>query len=69
MPQFIQDYIRQCDLAGKRIIPFVTAGSNGKSSSYKTVKELLPNSRITDYFYTSNLKKADEDAWLNHIVF
>ena len=68
-PQFVQDYIKACNLSGKRVIPFVTAGANGKDSSYKTVKELVPDSEITDYFYTSNLKKADADAWLDGIRF
>ena len=66
-PQFVQDYIKACNLSGKRVIPFVTAGANGKDSSYKTIKELLPDCNITDYFYTSHVKKADADAWLNGI--
>ena len=68
-PQFVQDYIKACNLSGKRIIPFVTAGANGKESSYKTLKELLPDAEITDYFYTSNVKKADADAWFDGIKF
>ena len=68
-PQFVQDYIKACNLSGKRVIPFVTATANGKDSSYKTIKGLLPDSEITDYFYTSNLKKADADAWLDGISF
>lgn len=68
-PQFVQDYIKACNLSGKRVIPFVTAGANGKESSYRTVKGLLPDSEITDYFYTSNLKKADADVWLDGIRF
>ena len=63
-PQFVQDYIKACDLSGKRVIPFVTAGANGRESSYKTLQNLLPDSEITDYFYTSNINKVDVDAWL-----
>lgn len=69
MPTFMQDYLSKCNLNGKRVIPFVTASGNGKESSLKTVKKLLPNSNVTDYFYTSAIKKEDEDAWLNSIVF
>lgn len=69
MPTFMQDYLSKCNLSGKRVIPFVTASGNGKESSLKTVKKLLPNSKVTDYFYTSAIKKEDEDAWLNSIVF
>ena len=68
-PQFVQDYIKACKLSGKRIIPFATAGANGKDSSCKTVKELLPGCNITDYFFTSKVKEADADAWLDGISF
>ncbi len=69
MPTFVQDYVSKCNLSDKRVIPFVTASGNGKESSLKTVKKLLPNSNITDYFYTSSIKKEDENAWLNNIKF
>lgn len=69
MPTFVQDYLSKCNLKGKRVIPFVTASANGKESSLKTIKTLLPDSNITNYFFTSALKKEDEDAWLNSITF
>ena len=69
MPQFQQEYIRKCDLKGKRVIPFTTAGANGKEASLNTVKELLPGSLITDYFYKSLLNGADVDKWLKSISF
>ena len=67
MPDFFREYLSRADLAGKRIIPFVTAGNNGRESSLQTLKNLLPGSEITDYFYTSMKEKADEDAWLEGI--
>ena len=67
LPDFLREYIRGIDLAGKRVIPFATAGNSGRESSLAAVKELLPDSRITDYFYTSMKEKADEDAWLDSI--
>lgn len=67
LPQFLQEYISKANLDGKRVIPFATAGANGKESSLKRLKELLPKSNITDYFYTSMVKKADADAWLEGI--
>ena len=33
IPDFLQEYIRQADLAGKRVIPFATAGNNGRDES------------------------------------
>ncbi len=67
VPHFLQDYIRGCKLGGKRIIPFATAGANGKASSLKTLKRLLPGSEITDYFYTNRSKRADADIWLDSL--
>ena len=67
LPQFLQEYISKAGLERKRVIPFATAGGNGKETSLKTLKELLPKSNITDYFYTSLIKKADVDAWLEGI--
>ena len=67
MPDFFREYLSRTDLAGKRVIPFATAGNNGRESSLQALKELLPGSEITDYFYTSMKEKADEDAWLEGI--
>ena len=67
MPDFFREYLGRADLAGKRVIPFVTAGNNGRESSLQALKELLPGSEITNYFYTSMKEKADEDAWLEGI--
>lgn len=68
MPQFMQSYLRQCRLHGKRIIPFATAGANGQESSLKTVESIFPDCSVTDYFYTSIMKKADVGLWLNGIA-
>ena len=67
MPDFFREYLSRIDLAGKRVIPFATAGNNGRESSLQAVKEALSGSVITDYFYTSMKEKADEDAWLKGI--
>lgn len=67
VPDFLQEYLRRADLAGKRVIPFATAGNNGREESLAALKALLPESEITDYFYTSMKEKADEDAWLEGI--
>ena len=67
VPDFLQEYLRRADLAGKRVIPFATAGNNGREESLAALKALLPESEITDYFYTSMTEKADADAWLEGI--
>ena len=67
LPDFLQEYLSRADLSGKRVIPFATAGNNGRENSLQKLQELLPDSRITDYFYTSMKEKADVDAWLEGI--
>ena len=64
VPDFMQEYLRQADLSGKRVIPFATAGANGRESSLNAIKSLCPKSNVTDYFYTSMTKRADADTWI-----
>lgn len=65
MPNFMQDYVKACGIHGKRIIPFATAGANGKESSLATVRQLFPDCTVSDYFYTTKPAGAETDAWLN----
>ena len=67
VPDFMQEYIRKANLAGKRVIPFATASANGRESSLKTLKALLTDSSITDYLYTSSRQPADIQTWLDGI--
>lgn len=68
MPPFEQEYVSRCDLAGKIVIPFATAGSTGKDVSLNTMKKLCPNSKLEHYFFTSMREKADVNAWLDEIA-
>ncbi|WP_147613553.1 flavodoxin [Treponema pectinovorum] len=67
LPFFFQEYIKKCAIDGKRIIPFATATASGKESALLTLQNILPNSKITEYFYTSAIKKADVDKWLSEL--
>jgi len=64
MPDFMQEYIKKCGIGGKKVIPFATAGANGKDSSLATVKELFAGCTVSDYFYTTKPKSGEADAWL-----
>ncbi len=68
MPAFEQEYVKGCDLKGKTVIPFATAGANGKDSSLATVKELCTESDVKHYFYTSMLKKGNVETWLDEVA-
>ncbi|MCD7797224.1 MAG: hypothetical protein LUG95_06380 [Clostridiales bacterium] len=65
MPKFMQEYLKKCNFSGVKVIPFATAGSGGKESSLKTIKELLPKSEVTNYYFTTSPKKPETEEWLN----
>lgn len=64
MPDFMQEYIGKCKITGKKVIPFATAGANGKDSSLATVKQLFAGCEVSDYFYTAKPKDCSADEWL-----
>lgn len=52
LPPPMKSFLRQYDLKGKTIIPFNTNAGYGEGSSFQTVRELCPNSTITEGFVT-----------------
>ncbi|MDO4340896.1 MAG: flavodoxin [Eubacteriales bacterium] len=68
MPDFMQEYIRKCDIRGKKVIPFATAGANGRDSSLETVKSLFTGCTVSDYFYTTKPKGSEADVWLKELT-
>lgn len=68
MPTFMQDYVKKCGIKGKKVIPFATAGANGKDSSLATVKELFSGCTVSDYFYTTKPKSGETDAWVQSLA-
>lgn len=68
MPDFMQAYLKKCGIKGKKVIPFATAGANGKDSSLATVKELFPDCEVSDYFYTTKPGNGDAESWVKGLV-
>jgi flavodoxin len=52
LPPPIKSFLKQYDLSGKTIIPFNTNAGYGIGSTFETVKELSPNSRVLEGFTT-----------------
>ncbi|WP_276371867.1 flavodoxin [Chryseolinea sp. H1M3-3] len=50
LPPPIKSFLKQYDLSGKTIVPFNTNGGYGIGSSFSTVKELCPNSKVVEGF-------------------
>src|SRR6476469_2903921 len=46
MPPPMKSFLHQYDLSGKTVIPFNTNAGYGVGSSFQTVKELCPNSKV-----------------------
>ncbi len=50
LPPPIKSFLRQYDLSGKTVAPFNTNGGYGIGSTFDTVKELCPNSKVLEGF-------------------
>lgn len=50
LPPQVKTFLRQYDLKGKIVIPFNTNGGYGEGSSFQTVKEICPNSKVLEGF-------------------
>jgi flavodoxin len=50
LPPPMKSFLKQNDLSGKTIIPFNTNGGYGVGSSFQTVAELCPSSKILEGF-------------------
>jgi flavodoxin len=52
LPPPVKSFLKQYDLSGKTIVPFNTNAGYGIGSTFETVKELCPNSTVSDGFTT-----------------
>jgi flavodoxin len=52
LPPPIKSFLKQNDLSGKTIIPFNTNGGYGIGSTFETVKQLCPGSKILEGYST-----------------
>lgn len=50
LPPPMKTFLNQYDLSGKTVIPFNTNAGYGIGSSFETVKELCPNSKVLEGF-------------------
>lgn len=48
LPPPMKSFLKQYDLSGKTVVPFNTNGGYGIGSTFETVEELCPNSKILD---------------------
>lgn len=69
-PPAVRTFLANQDLAGKTIMPFCTSGSTGISGSLAKIKELAPNSVVTDGFRgTGRTTEQQIKGWLEENNF
>ena len=59
LPPPVKSFLRQYNLGGKTVIPFNTNAGYGVGSSFKTVNELCPNSKVLEGFTTQGGVERD----------
>ena len=55
----MKSFLHQYNLSGKTVIPFNTNGGYGTGSSFETVKQLCPNSKVLEGFSTKGGVERD----------
>jgi flavodoxin len=59
LPPPMKSFLHHYDLSGKTLIPFNTHGGYGKGSSFKTVREMCPNSEVLEGFSIEGGRERD----------
>ena len=66
-PSFVSDFIRQCDLSGKTVIPFSTSGGSNISCTMKTLDEICGGAKILLPYNCGMREKDDYDQWIGKV--
>ncbi|HET6769974.1 MAG TPA: flavodoxin [Chitinophagaceae bacterium] len=67
LPPPMKSFLRQYDLSGKTIVPFNTNDGYGIGSSFDTVNELCPKSKVLDGFSIKGGTESDGRARLSKV--
>ncbi len=59
LPPPVKSFLKQYDLSGKTIVPFNTHAGYGVGSSFETIKELCPGSKVLEGFSTKGGVERD----------
>jgi flavodoxin len=65
LPPPMKSFLHQYNLSGKTVVPFNTNDGYGIGSSFETVRELCPNSKIVEGFSTKGGVERDGQALLS----
>ena len=67
LPPPMKSFLKQYNLSGKTIVPFNTNDGYGIGSSFDTVKELCPKSKILEGFSIKGGTESDGQAHLSKV--
>ncbi len=66
-PVIFTNFLKECDMDGKIVIPFSTAGASSIKGSLPGIKAACGNVRIKYPFETSKRRKGDYRSWIDKI--
>ena len=69
LPPPIKSFLKQYDLGGKTVVPFNTNDGYGSGSSFETVKEICPNSKVLEVFTIKGGVESDGRARLSKVEY
>lgn len=68
LPRFVADFISQCDLNGKIVIPFATYGMSGINWTMKHLKQICAGAEIKYPFDSGTFKKGNYETWIKQVL-
>lgn len=67
IPPFFADFLRNCGLSGKTVVPFATSGSTGIERSTGTLRGICPDASIVHPLHMGLIKRDNYDDWLSAV--
>ena len=67
-PDFVQAFLKDCDLAGKRVIPFATSRMTGIEGAVDTLTVLCEGASVEHPFFFGVRKRDNYRAWLAEVT-
>lgn len=67
MPRFVAEFISQCDLRNKIVVPFATYGGTGIKWTLKHLAQCCEGARIQYPFDSGLFKKGNYEEWIKQV--
>lgn len=67
IPMFLSDFLSQCDIQGKKVIPFATYGMTSISWTMKSLKANCKGAEILYPYSEGVFKKDDYNEWIEKV--